>query len=203
MSNIKDFLPAKRRGSTAGATDLGLVGLGVRKDTATDLAGGDGKYAPHQYDANGNLRVIDEAVKGFVDGLETLVTNLIAAVNTVDGHVDGIEALIGTTNTLVTALNGFVDGLEGYTDQVEGKLDTLHTDERPIQGMLVITPDSNQTTGRQIAINCTAAGNVQLKLADDTLLTIPVDIGLLILPFAVKTVVSAQTTATATYANLV
>jgi hypothetical protein len=112
MSNIAQFLPAKRRGTAAGSTDLGTPFLGVRKDTGADLAGADGDYAPAQFDPGGNLRVVDEAVKGFVDGLETLLGTLITAVNTVDGHVDGVETLIGTTNTLITALNGYVDGLE-------------------------------------------------------------------------------------------
>ncbi len=78
--------------------------------------------------AGGKLPVVDTALAGHVDGIETLLTTL-------NGYVDGIE-------TLLTALNGYVDGLEGSVDQLEGyldgvetlitstntKLDTLHTD---------------------------------------------------------------------------
>jgi hypothetical protein len=121
MSTYEQFLGLKARGSSAGSTDPGLPPLAVRKDTAADLSGGDGKYAPPQLDANGNLRVIDEAVKGFVDGLETLLGTT--------------NSSLSTLNSAITTLQGYVDQIEGYTDGIETlitstntKLDTLHTD---------------------------------------------------------------------------
>ena len=47
----------KARGDAAGATDVGVAGMSVRKDTAADMAGADGDYAPTQMDATGRMRV--------------------------------------------------------------------------------------------------------------------------------------------------
>jgi hypothetical protein len=100
MSSLEQFLAAKARGATAGATDLGVVGMGVRKDAATDLAGADGKYAPPQLDGSGNLRVIDEAAA--------------AKLEAIKGFVDNVETLQAATNTALAAISGFVDGLEAF-----------------------------------------------------------------------------------------
>lgn len=56
--------------------------------------------------------------------------------------------------------------------------------------------------GRQIAIKCTVAGNVKLGLYDNTTITIPVNVGLSVLPWIVTQVWVTGTTATATYLNL-
>jgi hypothetical protein len=78
----------------------------------------------------------------------------------------------------------------------------LPTGERAFQGMVAIVPGTDQAPARGVAITCTVAGNAVFKLADGSQLTVPVDTGLAILPLAVRTVVVAGTTATATYANL-
>ena len=78
----------------------------------------------------------------------------------------------------------------------------LPTGERAFQGAIPIVPGTDQAPCRGIAINCTTAGTIQLKLADDSLFVVPVQAGLSILPFAVKTVVAAGTTAVATCSNL-
>lgn len=56
--------------------------------------------------------------------------------------------------------------------------------------------------GRSFVINCTVAGNVKVKFADGTALTIAVAVGTLILPWAVILVFVTGTTATATFANV-
>lgn len=53
-----------------------------------------------------------------------------------------------------------------------------------------------------IAVNCTVAGNVAVKLAGGYALTVPVAVGLTILPLSVSALLSTGTTATATYALL-
>ena len=75
--------------------------------------------------------------------------------------------------------------------------------ERAFQGTIALVPDVDQTAQRGIAIRCTAAGTVQLRLADGSVLAVPVDIGFAILPLAVRTLVSAGTTAAVTCTNLV
>lgn len=44
--------------------DTGVMALGVRKDTAAQLAGTDGDYTPSIYDANGRLHVVNSAGVG-------------------------------------------------------------------------------------------------------------------------------------------
>jgi hypothetical protein len=78
----------------------------------------------------------------------------------------------------------------------------LPVGERPFRGAVAIVPGVDQAPQRGLAITCTAGGAVRLKLADDSELAIPVSTGLTVLPFQVKTVVPAGTTAAATYANL-
>jgi hypothetical protein len=130
MSNIAQFLPAKRRGAAAGATDLGTPLLGVRKDSAADLAGADGDYAPPQFDASGNVRVTDEAaqaklesIKGFVDGLETLLATL-------GGYMDGLEALLGAATPAGTNNIGKIspaDDQDPIFDTVNGTKTSVTT----------------------------------------------------------------------------
>ncbi len=60
----------------------------------------------------------------------------------------------------------------------------------------------DQSPGRAVAIVATRGGNVALRLASDTVLTVPVAAGLTILPFEAKTIVAGETTAVAAVSNL-
>ena len=79
----------------------------------------------------------------------------------------------------------------------------LPTGERAFQGAIALVPDVDQTAQRGVAIRCTSAGTVQFKLADGSLLAVPVDTGFAILPLAVRMLVSAGTTAAVTCSSLV
>lgn len=76
--------------------------------------------------------------------------------------------------------------------------------EPSISGAAAITASDTVAVaaGRQLLINCTVAGNVKVKFSDGSTLTIPVTVGMTILPWAVILVFVTGTTATATYANL-
>lgn len=84
-----------------------------------------------------------------------------------------------------------------------GPDDPLPMREASFGGAVAIAPGTDQPPLRAVAIACTVAGTVTLKLADGSMLAVPVQTGFSILPFAVRTVVAAGTTATASYANLV
>ena len=71
------------------------------------------------------------------------------------------------------------------------------------RGVLSITVDADGVPQRGLRIVCTVAGNVALKFADDTTDIMPIEVGLTVLPYAVKTVLATGTTATATYKHLV
>lgn len=89
----------------------------------------------------------------------------------------------------------------GLAQQVSGAT-PLPVDDRAYASATAIVPGVDQPPRRAIAIMAGGAGTVVIKLADDSLLALPVDAGLSILPFAVKTVVVAGTTATASFASL-
>lgn len=55
---------------------------------------------------------------------------------------------------------------------------------------------------KALAVMCTVAGNVAVKLTTGATITVPVAVGLVILPFCAISVLSTGTTATATYALL-
>jgi len=78
----------------------------------------------------------------------------------------------------------------------------LPVDDRPFGGFTAIVPGTDQTPQRALFVNTTAAGVVRAKLANDTTVDWPVEVGVSVLPLAAKTVVVAGTTATATYGNL-
>jgi hypothetical protein len=79
----------------------------------------------------------------------------------------------------------------------------MPTSERGFQGASPIVPGTVQTPGRAVALVCSVAGTAAFELADGSAFSVPVERGLTILPFAVRTILVAGTTASAIYANLV
>lgn len=71
------------------------------------------------------------------------------------------------------------------------------------RGVVAIVVDTVGVPQRGVRIICTTAGNVAFKFADDSEDIEPVAVGLTVLPYAIKTVLSVGTTATATYKNLI
>ena len=71
--------------ATAGATDTAVPGLYVRKDTAADLAGGDGKYAPGQMDSTGRVRTkstLDDGAGGDLSFAQAVVLSATPTLDT-------------------------------------------------------------------------------------------------------------------------
>lgn len=69
-------------------------------------------------------------------------------------------------------------------------------------GAAALDPDVTVVPGRALAVIATVAGNVSVLFSNGSKLVVPVAVGLTTLPFAAKAVLSADTTATATYAIL-
>jgi len=65
-----------------------------------------------------------------------------------------------------------------------------------------LAPGTDQAAGIGVGIVATVAGNVVLKFAGGGTWTVPVAVGLTILPLAVIGIVAAGTTATASYVKL-
>lgn len=78
----------------------------------------------------------------------------------------------------------------------------MRIQEDGYRGVIDIVVGTDQTAQRGVQIVCTVAGNVSLKMADDSANVVPVAVGLTVLPYSAKTVNVADTTATATYKNL-
>jgi len=79
----------------------------------------------------------------------------------------------------------------------------LPTSEPSYASVSTILADTPFAAPRAIAIVAQSAGNVALRFADASTLTVPVSAGLTILPFAATRVLSSGTTAAATCYALV
>lgn len=80
-------------------------------------------------------------------------------------------------------------------------------DQSPIPGyssnrVVTVSDTVVNVAGQALAVACTVAGNIAVKLSGGTTLTVPVAVGFVILPLAALSVLSTGTTATATYALL-
>lgn len=88
---------------------------------------------------------------------------------------------------------------------IQNRIATLVT-EPGYEGATALTTSDldagDVAAGRGLAVVCTVAGNVKVKLADGSSLTFPVAVGFTVLPFQVVRVFTTGTTATATYSNL-
>jgi hypothetical protein len=78
----------------------------------------------------------------------------------------------------------------------------LPTSEPSYRSATALTPDVEAAPGRAIAVVAAGRGTVRLVLDDLSAIDLPIEAGLSILPFAVRRVVGAGTTAVATFANL-
>jgi hypothetical protein len=80
--------------------------------------------------------------------------------------------------------------------------DPVPTAARGYKTATAIVVGTNQTPGRAVHVTCSVAGDIKLRLTDDSEVVLTVGTGVTILPFEAKTVIAAGTTATATYLNL-
>ena len=72
-----------------------------------------------------------------------------------------------------------------------------------MQNVINLTVGTAAAAGKAVQIVCTVAGNVVMTMAGTGgNITIPVNVGYNLLPFAITEIVTSGTTATATYANL-
>lgn len=87
--------------------DVGVMGLAVRRDADTALAGTDGDYAPFQVDANGYLKVeiFDGGGSHTVDDGGTSLTIDNADITTIAGAVSGSEMQVDVVAALPAGTN--------------------------------------------------------------------------------------------------
>lgn len=85
---------------------------------------------------------------------------------------------------------------------ISGTATVSDNQSAPFSGAVAMTVGTSYATQRSVGVLCTVAGNVMMTLSDASTLTIPVYVGWQTFPFAASQVVSAGTTATATYYNL-
>jgi hypothetical protein len=109
----------------------------------------------------------------------------------------------------VSAPGGFVPaGAVTFAD-AEGEAIYVDADnplpaaERPFQGCEPLAIDIDHAPRRGVALVTTVAGNVAVKLANNSVFVFPVPTGLSVLPFAAKAILSSGTTATLSAHNLV
>ncbi|WCT73628.1 hypothetical protein PQ455_18790 [Sphingomonas naphthae] len=115
--------------------------------------------------------------------------------------LEPVTPVVATPSSIVTE-QVVAYGAVGSAPTAVDPTHPLPVADCPYRGATAMTIGAEQTPGRAILIDCSVAGRVALKLADDTTLTVPAGAGLAILPFAVKAVLASGTTATASYASL-
>lgn len=73
----------------------------------------------------------------------------------------------------------------------------------PFAGAVAMTVDQIYPAGRTVEIDCTVAGNVVFQFPDGSTRTRSVTLGTQAFPYACTKIVSAGTTAVATYFNMI
>lgn len=110
--------------------------------------------------------------------------------------------IVASPATYVTQ-HALVLGAPGAPAEPVGPDHPLPVHEQPFATSATLTPGGADSPPRRaVQVACSASGDVALKLADGGTLIVPVEAGLSILPFAVRGVVVAGTTAVASYASL-
>ena len=122
-----------------------------------------------------------------------------------DGTVAEIIAVVGgATSALQIASNSSLTTIATNLPAKGVALISASTPvtESAITGVVAVTVGTTYAVGRQLLINCSIAGNVSVTFQDASVLIFPVNAGLTILQWAITSVTTANTTATATYAIL-
>lgn len=127
---------------------------------------------------------------------QAVVDAVTALAPLLDGLEGGLAALLVATNT-PSAARPLPAGAASAAKQ-----DLVLAQNAPYGSRVAAAVGATLAVGRALEIVVTAAGNVSLVLADNSTTTIPVNVGLSIIPYGVKQIVSAGTTATATYGVL-
>lgn len=124
----------------------------------------------------------------------TLATDEIAGV-----HYPRTKISVGTDGSAVDVSSANPMPVVQVGVATSAGQDATRVEMQAIQGVEAIVVGTDGTPRRGILVVCTTAGDVRLKFADNSLLTVPVSVGLTVLPFSVKTVVTSGTTAVANY----
>ncbi len=114
------------------------------------------------------------------------------------GNLAAIAANTANTAAGVSDTTGLA--VQGMTGGIPVPVSDMQS--APIQGAGAMTVGATTTAQRSVGVLCTAPGNVEFQFPDSSTLTLPVFVGWQTFPFAVTQIVSAGTTATATYFNL-
>jgi hypothetical protein len=130
----------------------------------------------------------------------TLATATDTPIIEISGPVLGTLA---DTATPDIAANNASFSLVSLLKGIVANLLALIGTNKPYQGAIAMTAGSAVAAQRAIRVVCTVAGNITLTYADGSTDTVPVDVGLTIIPGAFTQVAIPNSGgATATFANL-
>jgi hypothetical protein len=88
--------------------DRGTVALGVRKDTATSLAGTDGDYTSAIFDANGRLHVVAPSLGTAYKWLNAPAIGMTAITYQGEDVIGGLITISAVTNTKAFELKNII-----------------------------------------------------------------------------------------------
>jgi hypothetical protein len=99
-----------------------------------------------------------------------------------------------------------IAGFDGANKQhirtdASGNVSVNDAQSAPFAGAVAMTVGTTYAAQRSVGVLCTAPGNAVFQFPDISTVTLPVFVGWQIFPFACTQIVSAGTTATATYFN--
>jgi hypothetical protein len=105
----------------------------------------------------------------------------------------GVQSTPGSPASTAVTVQGNASGLP---------LPAADVQSAPIAGSVAMTVGTTYSVQRSVGVLATVAGNVTFQFSDNSTLTLPVYPGWQTFPFAATAIVSAGTTAAATYFNL-
>ena len=109
---------------------------------------------------------------------------------TTSRHMQRVKLVIGAADT------------DGGDVSATNPAPVADSQSAPFAGAVAMTVGTTYSAQRSVGVLATVAGNVQFQFPDASTLTLPVFVGWQTFPFAATQIVSAGTTATATYFNL-
>jgi len=168
-----------------GSGDLGIMPLGVRKDTAAALAGADGDYQPFIFDANGRLHVLDQNSAAALTALQLIDDPVFAddaafTIGTSKVHMLGATvdeaatdsadegdavAIRATANRVLRVVPSLHDGTtEGADSMRSNGAVTLLTSAARTASTSSATQTNHNFRGVYLILNVTVAGTGTLRL---------------------------------------
>lgn len=103
--------------------DIGLFGLGVRRDVRSSMVDTDGDYSGYQFTSNGDMRVRDDDANTTLSSIDTSLNNIEADADEMNTSLNNIEADADEMNTSLNNIEGYINDLRKAEDSIHASGD--------------------------------------------------------------------------------